>query len=82
MRMLQATEIRRAMSFPENDLFPEAPRRDRIRLLGNAVCSLVTEAIVRSLMGERATRETASPRGGAHASRSGARPLQGVPVAA
>lgn len=82
MRMLQATEIRRAMGFPENYVFPEASRRDRIRLLGNAVCSPVMEAIVRSIMRERTTRETASPRGAAHASHSGARLLREVPVAA
>lgn len=49
MRMLQPNEIRKAMGFPENYQFADASRRDRIRLLGNAVCSPVMEAIVESL---------------------------------
>lgn len=82
MRMLQPTEIRRAMGFPDDYKFPEVSRRDRIRLLGNAVCSPVMEAIVRSLMRKRTTPESASPRGVERASRSGARPLRAVSVEA
>jgi DNA (cytosine-5)-methyltransferase 1 len=82
MRMLQPTEIRRAMGFPDSYVFPKASRRDRIRLLGNAVCSPVMEAIVNSLMREYATPESASPPGVERASRSGARPLRAVPVEA
>lgn len=49
MRMLQVPELKRAMGFNENYKLPEGTRRDRIRLLGNAVCPPVMEAIVRSL---------------------------------
>ncbi len=49
MRMLQVPELKRAMGFNENYKLPAGTRRDRIRLLGNAVCPPVMEAIVRSL---------------------------------
>ena len=49
MRMLQVPELKRAMGFSENFKLPAGTRRDRIRLLGNAVCPPVMEAIVRSL---------------------------------
>ncbi len=49
MRMLQVPELKRAMGFNENFKLPAGTRRDRIRLLGNAVCPPVMEAIVRSL---------------------------------
>lgn len=49
MRMLQVPELKRAMGFNENYKLPVGTRRDRIRLLGNAVCPPVMEAIVRSL---------------------------------
>ena len=53
MRMLQVPELRRAMGFSENFKLPAGTRRDRIRLLGNAVCPPVMEAIVRSLTSAR-----------------------------
>jgi DNA (cytosine-5)-methyltransferase 1 len=49
MRMLQPSEIRRAMSFPESYQFPDVTRREKIKLLGNAVCSRVMQGIVSSL---------------------------------
>jgi len=50
MRMLQPAEIRRAMGFPDNYIFPDATRRDRIKLLGNAVCPPVMTSILRTLL--------------------------------
>ena len=49
MRMLQVPELKRAMGFKENFKLPARTRRDRIRLLGNAVCPPVMEAVVRTL---------------------------------
>jgi len=49
MRMLQPDELRRAMGFPESYCFPKVSRRDKVKLMGNAVCSPVMEAIVASL---------------------------------
>ena len=49
MRMLQVPELKRAMGFSENFKLPARTRRDRIRLLGNAVCPPVMEAVVRAL---------------------------------
>jgi len=82
MRMLQPAEIRRAMGFPDNYAFPAAPRRDLIRLLGNAVCSPVMEAIVRSLCQPAATPRTASHPAVWHGSHSGASRPQAMRAAA
>jgi DNA (cytosine-5)-methyltransferase 1 len=49
LRMLQVPELRRAMGFSEHFGLEQGTRRDRIRLLGNAVCPPVMEAVVRSL---------------------------------
>ncbi|WP_279153545.1 DNA cytosine methyltransferase [uncultured Pseudomonas sp.] len=49
MRMLQPDELRRAMGFPASYIFPDVTRRDRVKLMGNAVCSPVMESIVSSL---------------------------------
>ncbi|MDL1862225.1 DNA cytosine methyltransferase [Betaproteobacteria bacterium PRO7] len=49
MRMLQPSELRRAMGFPASYHFPEGTRRDKIRLLGNAVCPPVMKQIVAEL---------------------------------
>lgn len=49
LRMLQVPELGRAMGFPDEFFFPAGNRRDRIRLLGNAVCPPVMTAIVRAL---------------------------------
>jgi DNA (cytosine-5)-methyltransferase 1 len=51
IRMLQVPELRRAMGFPDEHIFVRGTRRDRIKLLGNAVCPPVMEAVVRSLTG-------------------------------
>lgn len=49
LRMLQVPELKRAMGFPEDYRFERGTRRDRIRLLGNAVCPPVMDAVVRAL---------------------------------
>ena len=82
MRMLQPSELRRAMGFPDTYVFPEASRRDRVKLLGNAVCSPVMEAIVRSLARPAATLEIASRPAGVRESYSGARRLREERVSA
>ena len=49
MRMLQVPELKRAMGFPADYVLNHGTRRDRIKLLGNAVCPPVMRAVVRSL---------------------------------
>ena len=49
MRMLQPPELAAAMGFPSCHLWPRSSRRERIRLIGNAVCPAVMKAIVRNL---------------------------------
>jgi DNA (cytosine-5)-methyltransferase 1 len=51
MRMLQPDELRQAMGFPDHYEFPSVTRREKVKLMGNAVCSPVMEAIVTSLKG-------------------------------
>ncbi len=58
MRMLQPDELRKAMGFPESYCFPQVSRRDKVKLMGNAVCSPVMEAIVASLKARLDTRKT------------------------
>ena len=50
LRMLQAPELKRAMGFQDNYQLARGTRRDRIRLLGNAVCPPVMEAVVKALV--------------------------------
>jgi DNA (cytosine-5)-methyltransferase 1 len=50
MRMLQVTELKKAMGFNSAYQLDGGTRRDKIKLLGNAVCPPVMEAIVRSLI--------------------------------
>lgn len=52
MRMLQPAELRRAMGFPADYQFPKGPRREQIRLLGNAVCPPVMQRIIKALVQE------------------------------
>jgi DNA (cytosine-5)-methyltransferase 1 len=49
MRMLQVPELKKAMGFPDDYKLEHGARRDKIRLLGNAVCPPVMEAIIRKL---------------------------------
>jgi len=50
MRMLQVSELRRAMGLPATYLLNHGTRRDRVRLLGNGVCPPAMEAVVRALI--------------------------------
>jgi DNA (cytosine-5)-methyltransferase 1 len=50
MRMLQLDELRRAMGFPARFDFGGCTRTETMRLLGNAVCPPVMQAIVEELM--------------------------------
>jgi DNA (cytosine-5)-methyltransferase 1 len=49
MRMLQVDELRRAMGFPASFVLDGCTRTDAMRLLGNAVCPPVMQAIVEEL---------------------------------
>ena len=49
MRMLQVGELKAAMGFPDEFKIDHGIRREKIRMLGNAVCPPVMEAIIRSL---------------------------------
>lgn len=49
MRMLQPEELKLAMGFPRSFRLESGVRRDKIKLMGNAVCPPVMECIVRSL---------------------------------
>jgi DNA (cytosine-5)-methyltransferase 1 len=50
MRMLQVPELKPAMGFPRGFKLLHGARRDRIHLLGNAVCPPVMKAAVRTLI--------------------------------
>jgi DNA (cytosine-5)-methyltransferase 1 len=50
MRMLQVPELKAAMGFPGSFKLDHGTRRDRIKLLGNAVCPAVMRAIIAQLM--------------------------------
>lgn len=50
MRMLQVPELKRAMGFPTDYRFDQGVRRDRIKLLGNAVCPPVMTGIITSIL--------------------------------
>jgi DNA (cytosine-5)-methyltransferase 1 len=52
MRMLQVPELAKAMGFPARFQLPAPTRRDRIKLLGNAVCPPVMKAVIESLVGQ------------------------------
>jgi len=49
MRMLQVDELKRAMGFPARFKMRHGTRRDRVKMLGNAVCPPVMEAVIRQL---------------------------------
>jgi DNA (cytosine-5)-methyltransferase 1 len=54
MRMLQVPEIKAAMGFPDDYSLEHGTRREKIKLLGNAVCPPVMAAVVRALTGSGA----------------------------
>jgi DNA (cytosine-5)-methyltransferase 1 len=49
MRMLQVPELKKAMGFPPSYRLEYGTRRDKIRLLGNAVSPPVMAAVIRTL---------------------------------
>lgn len=49
MRMLQVSELKRAMGLDERFALPCGTRRQRVHLLGNGVCPPVMETVVRTL---------------------------------
>jgi DNA (cytosine-5)-methyltransferase 1 len=49
MRMLQPTELARAMSLPSEHSFPVGTRREKVKLCGNGVCASVMRRIVEQL---------------------------------
>lgn len=51
LRMLQPTELARAMGFDDELVLDLGTRRDRIKLLGNCVCPPVMRAAVAALVG-------------------------------
>jgi DNA (cytosine-5)-methyltransferase 1 len=57
MRMLQVPELKVAMGFPERHLLKHGTRREKIKLLGNAVCPPVMAAVIRALTGPSSKRE-------------------------
>jgi len=52
MRMLQPLELAAAMGFPANYQWPPSTRREKIKLVGNAVCPPVMKAVVEALTGQ------------------------------
>lgn len=50
MRMLQPPELAAAMGFPEYYIWPETTRRNKIKMIGNAVCPPVMQAIISHLI--------------------------------
>lgn len=52
MRMLNVSELKAAMSFPENYLL-HGNRREQIKQLGNAVCPTVAAEIIRQLVSSK-----------------------------
>lgn len=49
MRMLQPTELAAAMGFPTCHKLPKSTRREKIKLIGNAVCPRVMSEVVKTL---------------------------------
>jgi DNA (cytosine-5)-methyltransferase 1 len=56
MRMLQVPELQRAMGLPQSFKLQHGTRRDRIRMMGNAVCAPVMRRVVSALVNGRARR--------------------------
>lgn len=53
MRMLQPEELKAAMGWPKGFKIRRGTRRDRIKMVGNAVCPPVMTVIVKSLLVQR-----------------------------
>jgi DNA (cytosine-5)-methyltransferase 1 len=56
MRMLQVSELKRAMGFRADFQMNHGTRRERIRILGNGVCPPVMQVIIEQLTSARACR--------------------------
>jgi DNA (cytosine-5)-methyltransferase 1 len=52
MRMLQPEELKLAMGFPPSYSLQSGVRRDKVKLMGNAVCPPVMEFILKSLISQ------------------------------
>jgi DNA (cytosine-5)-methyltransferase 1 len=50
MRMLQVPELQRAMGLPQGFKLQHGTRRDRVRMMGNAVCAPVMRRVVSALI--------------------------------
>lgn len=53
MRMLQPPELAAAMGFPKEHQWADSSRRERIKLIGNAVCPQVMRSVITSLLKNR-----------------------------
>jgi DNA (cytosine-5)-methyltransferase 1 len=62
LRMLQVSELRRAMGFGDGYRVERGARRDKIKILGNAVSPPVMTAIIKSLCGDALHRSPIVPR--------------------
>ncbi|GAA4824104.1 DNA cytosine methyltransferase [Sphingosinicella ginsenosidimutans] len=69
-RMLQVSELRRAMGYPEGAKLERGSRRDRVKLLGNGVCPPVMQTVVESL-----THQAAEKLGSSSKARVGGRQI-------
>jgi DNA (cytosine-5)-methyltransferase 1 len=49
-RMLQVSELRRAMGYPDEAILKQGTRRDKVKLLGNGVCPPVMRSVVETLV--------------------------------
>lgn len=58
MRMLQVPELQRAMGFPQKFKIQHGTRRDRIRMMGNAVCAPVMRRVVSTLVSGQSERSS------------------------
>jgi DNA (cytosine-5)-methyltransferase 1 len=59
MRMLQVPELKLAMGFPSDYKLEHGTRRDRIKLLGNAVCPPVMCHVIKSIVASSSATEVA-----------------------
>lgn len=49
MRMLQPSELARAMSLPSDHQFAPGTRRDKVKICGNGVCSIVMKSVIEQI---------------------------------
>lgn len=53
IRMLQPSELARAMGVPKTHKFPVGTRRDKVKLCGNGICSPVMKEVLLQLTGKK-----------------------------